>query len=227
MNHDRPDAAIDTAFMAALRLIGNDELQQRLRDPDQSTSVLTDLNLPDSARPRLLDLVNRLDRFRAGASEKTRISARDAEEDAQKKNEVRTTLLESYAHIRWSFWTLFGMSVVLFLVGLGLLGLAVARSLGEHSVSSSTVTIAGLAVADLVVLFYSRPWKDIARNLSSSQQTRIIATSYLASFELLQQGRREDFALLQGLTRESVALLAPRAVTSTEVRPIREGLSDK
>jgi hypothetical protein len=208
---DGRDAAINSAFRAALMVIGDEKLQQRLRDPDQSASAMEVVGLPQSAQAGLLNLLNRLEVARRAGSVETEAAAADARGD-----EIRNTLLESYVHIRWSFWTLFGMSVVLFLVGLVFLGVAMARSLDEGSVSSATLTIAGLGVADLVVLFYSRPWQDIARNLSSSQQARIIATSYLASLALVQQGRAQELRLLERLTHESVALLGPQDSTTVD-----------
>lgn len=212
MSTTERDEATVRALRAAMMLVGDDELQQELRDEDRAAVALKELGLPDSARARLLDLVNTLDR----------VGSRDAgveltpSEDGQ--DEIARTLLESYTHIRWSFWTLFAMSVMLFLVGLALLGTAVARSLNEDSVTSSTLTIGGLGIADIVVLFYARPWKDIARNLSTSQQTRIIATSYLASVALLHQGQTDKFALLQELTERSVAMLR-----AGEAKPSEEG----
>jgi hypothetical protein len=114
-------------------------------------------------------------------------------------------LLEAFDHIRWSFWISLGMSVILFLLGMAFLGAAVFRSLSESTVSTATLTIAGLGIADFVLLFYSRPWKDISVNLSNSQQVRIIATSYLVGVALLEDG--DASKSLEQLTKRSVLLL--------------------
>ena len=99
------------------------------------------------------------------------------------------------------------MSVVLFVVGILLLVISVARALTEADVSTATLTIAGLSLADFVLLFYSRPWKDVATNLSNSQQVKIIATSYLSSLALLRNGRFEELKALDLITKNAVGLL--------------------
>jgi hypothetical protein len=42
------------------------------------------------------------------------------------------------------------------------------------------LTVAGLGIADFVLVFYTRPWQDIAANVYVSEQVKIIATSYLS-----------------------------------------------
>jgi cation transport ATPase len=190
------------ALKAAFRVIGDAKLQEKLQDKDLCSEVLSQFDLPQSARQALLDIITRVEQIQA------RAPTSDIKADAvASSSETKKMLLESFVHIRWSFWISLVMSVVLFIVGLLFLGMAVWRSLSEGAVSTSTLTIAGLGVADFVLLFYTRPWQDISVNLSNSQQVKIIATSYLSGLSLLQQGKNEEFKSLEQLTKSSVGLL--------------------
>jgi hypothetical protein len=202
MSNNSSDEAVQRALEAALRIIGDHELQAKLRDEDGFREALNQLKLPETARPALLDIVNRIERLTR------QTPPTDAGTDSvTPRSDIEKMLLESFVHIRWSFWISLVMSVVLFVVGLIFLGIAVIRSLSESAVSPATLTIAGLGIADFVLLFYTRPWQDISVNLSNSQQVKIIATSYLSGLSLLQQGKTEAFSLLEQLTKNSVGLL--------------------
>jgi cation transport ATPase len=202
MNGKTTDNVMHRALKAVFRVIGDAKLQEKLQDKDLSNEVLKQFDLPQNARQALLDIINRVEQIQA------RAPTSDIKADAvASSSETKKMLLESFVHIRWSFWISLVMSVVLFLVGLVFLGMAVMRSLSESAVSTSTLTIAGLGVADFVLLFYTRPWQDISVNLSNSQQVKIIATSYLSGLSLLQQGKTEGIKSLEQLTKSSVGLL--------------------
>jgi hypothetical protein len=66
-------------------------------------------------------------------------------------------LLRSFDHIQWSFVVLLTMSVVVFLVGLAFLVIAIVRT-ARGETDSATFVIAGIGVADIVLLFYRQPW---------------------------------------------------------------------
>lgn len=202
MNSNDSEEIIGHTLRAAFRIITDNELQAQLRDEDSFTEALNQLKLPQTARPGLLNIVDRIERLKSHLSpiEVGRVSE-------SPNSEIEKMLLESFVHIRWSFWISLIMSVVLFIVGLIFVGIAVVQSLGESAVSTATLTIAGLGVADFVLLFYSRPWKDISVNLSNSQQVKVIVISYLSSLSLLQQGKTEAIKSLEQLTRSSVGLL--------------------
>lgn len=210
MSNDNPDEAVQLALRAVFKIVGDRELQAKLRDDESAQTVLSDLGLSQTARPALLTIVGRIEQFTDQRPlTQTYAGARTSESNIEKM------LLESFVHIRWSFWISLIMSVVLFVVGLIFLGIAVMRSLNEAAVSTATLTIAGLGLADFVLLFYTRPWQDISVNLSNSQQVKIIATSYLSGLSLLQQGKTEEFALLEQLTKNAISLLEE----FTEERP--------
>jgi hypothetical protein len=71
-----------------------------------------------------------------------------------------------------------------------------------------------------VLLFYSRPWKDVATNLANSQQVRMVATSYLAGYALIKSGTPEQREALRELTERS--LLSIRRIGEKESVPQRE-----
>jgi hypothetical protein len=94
------------------------------------------------------------------------------------------------------------------------------RAINEGDVSTSTLAIAGVGLADFVLIFYRRPWEDIGRGLSNSQQARIVATSYLSGISMLRATDSDVHATLHTLTREAVQLLeefteSPRRTGST------------
>jgi hypothetical protein len=207
MPTDQDLKQVDAALKAAFLLIGDEKLQSELQDEGRSVGALARLGLPPASRGALLDIVNKL------ASQRSLSPGRDPDPHAspatvpQPPSDVRRILLESFVHIRWSFWMSMVMSVILFLVGLAFLGTALAHSLSAKDVSTSTLTVAGLGMADFVLLFYSRPWKDVAANLANSQQIRMIATSYLAGFALIRDSNAEQRKALEELTERSVRLV--------------------
>ena len=194
------DEMVNTALKVASRVATDPGLRTRLLDDQKRTEVIKELRLPLSSEGTLLQLVNRMERVTKGSETDFK---RAPDIDAR----IRDILLKSFDHIDQSFLASLVMSIVLFVVGLLLLGVAVVRSLVERDVSTSTLTIAGLAIADFVLLFYSRPWQDIQANLTNSQQVKIIATSYLSSVSLLEPDQDGQLKSLAELTRDSVDLL--------------------
>ncbi|MGD2206218.1 MAG: hypothetical protein PVH17_05520 [Anaerolineae bacterium] len=202
MGDNHAEEATQHALKAVFAVIGDPRLQANLLDAEASQKVLTRLNLPESARPALLDIVNSLSlASRSFSREPT------PTKPVPRSDDVHKTMMEAFVHIRWSFWVSMAMSIVLFALGMVFLGTAVMRSFSENDVSTATLTIAGLGIADFVLLFYTRPWQDIAANLSNSQQVKIIATSYLAGLSLLREGRTDEIKALELLTKGSVGLL--------------------
>jgi hypothetical protein len=203
MPPDTQPKEVDAALKAVFLLIGDEKLQRRLQDEQEFSDALDRLGLPHDARGGLLDIINKLASRRARQSDTHPASTPTPESPS----EVQRILLESFVHIRWSFWISIAMSVILFLLGLVFFGTALMQSLQTQEVTSSTLTIAGLGLADFVLLFYTRPWKDVATNLANSQQIRMIATSYLACFALIRNGTPEQRKALEELTERSVGLV--------------------
>jgi hypothetical protein len=185
------------ALRVVPRLLRSAAEQQALRE-DPSTKAER-LRLPSEAGPLLLNILNAAERAGTAAPVEDRRSA--------PSQEVRDMLMQPFGHITWSFRILTGMSVLMFLVGLAFLVVAVVQAVDEGEVSTSTLTIAGVGLADFFLLFYRRPWEDIARGLSNSQQARIVATSYLSAISMLRSDDPNAHAALQALTREAVHLL--------------------
>lgn len=184
------------ALRVVPRLLRVDAAQQALsRDP---AAEAVRQGLPQEAGPLLLTIVNASERKRAPAAE---------ERQPDPGRDVRDVLMQPFKQITWSFRILTGMSVLMFLLGLGFLGVALVQTVQEDAVSTSTLTIAGVGLADFFLLFYRRPWEDIARGLSNSQQARIIATSYLSAVSMLRPDDPDVQEALRTLTREAVELL--------------------
>ena len=211
MSQDPQITKLNSALKAVFLLIGDEKLQNRLQDEEQANSVLDRLGLPHETRGALLDIINKLS-TRLANNDETKESSNIATGPI---SEVPRILLESFVHIRWSFWVSIVMSVALFLIGLVFLGTALIQSLDTKDITSSALTIAGLGLADFVLLFYTRPWKDVAANLANSQQIRMIASSYLAGLSLINVGTLEQLEALDELTEHSVGLIHKHVEEST------------
>lgn len=178
-----------------------------LRSEPKTHSLMQDaeaeavrLGLPREAGPLLLNIIN--------AGERPADSSERKKDRASSDDQVRTMLLQPFKQISWSFRILTTMSVLMFCVGLTFLVVALVKATTEQELSTSTLTIAGVGLADFVLLFYRRPWEDIARGLSNSQQARIIATSYLSGVSILDRSDEPGTLVkLDELTRQAVELL--------------------
>ncbi len=202
--NDADDASVNSALRAVFLLIDDRKLELELNDESRSKALLDLWQLPLSARGPLLDICNKLNFQRGSASGGSEPSkSQSPTSDGSDANAIPRTMLESFVFIRWSFWVSILMSVLVFLVGLAFLGVALVQSM-TGGVSTTTLTIAGIGLADLVLLFYSRPWKDVAANLANSQQIRMVATSYLAGFALIRNGTTEQRDALRELTDRSL-----------------------
>lgn len=165
------------------------------------------LQLPNSAGPLLLHIVNTAERSERPPQGPARRTQGAPVENSSASAQVRSMLMQPFGHITWTFRILTGMSVAMFLVGVAFMGVALLKAVNEQNVSTSTLMIAGVGLADLVVLFYRRPWEDITRGLSNSQQARIIATTYLSGVSMIKKDDPTAQTTLQTLTRDAVELL--------------------
>ncbi len=193
--------AVGDAMVRALRavpsVLRSEGRQQAILENNEDEAQR--MGLPSEAGPVLLQIVN--------ASQAARSDTVEAPVTGRGDPSVREMLMQPFGHITWSFRILTAMSVSMFVIGVAFLIAAMAKALGESDVTTSTLTIAGLGLADFVILFYRRPWQDIARGLSNSQQARIIATSYLSGVAMIESRGGDTHEALRALTRESIELL--------------------
>ena len=199
------DEGVFRTLKAVLRLLGNEQLQKNLGDEEHFLESLRAMEMPESARGELLNLLNRVERLQARATAQTVPVNTNRPPQALavvQDDRYEKMQLEAFDHIRTSFWVALGMSIGLFLIGL-----AVFQAVRETSISTATLTVAGLGLADFVLLFFRRPWQDVSVNLSNSQQVRTIATSYLVGLALLQRGDTKSLELLSALTERSIVML--------------------
>lgn len=191
------------AMVRALRtvpsVLGSARVRQDLLE--QPEMEANRLGLPSQAGALLLSIVNAAERQGSRPGEVT------VDLDTESDPKVRSMLMQPFGHITWTFRILTAMSVIMFLVGLAFLSVALVKAVNEQAVSTSTIVIAGVGIVDLVVLFYRRPWDDIARGLSNSQQARIIAISYMSGVSMITPHEPNAHATLHTLTREAVELL--------------------
>ena len=205
------DDAVEGTVQLIVRLanfIRRPELVERFRDASTRGAVLAELGLPKGAEAALSVLVDR-SRNRAGredSDDEDDITEPEVMSDESAKS-ITATQLEAFVHIRRSFQVAIWMSILMFAIGAIMLLAAFFRALSEKDVSTSTLTIGGLALADFAILFFRQPWKDVATNLINSQRARTLATSYLVGLSLLHRNQVDLLRHLADLTDRSVTML--------------------
>ncbi|HEV3052566.1 MAG TPA: hypothetical protein VGX50_19800 [Longimicrobium sp.] len=207
------------------RVVEEQGLRERLKS-DDGPAVAAKLGFPPSAYAELLQLVSQLEASsgagfngRGGAALTSARRAESAETAAASDSAVHDylqTQLEVFGQIRQTYRVALWMSLVVFVVGVVLLGIAVARATTESQVSGGTLALAGMGLADFAILFFRQPWKDVAVNLMNAQRTRTIATTYLVGLSFLRDGDEERLKLLDGLTTSCVGALDRIAATHSD-----------
>ena len=129
---------------------------------------------------------------------------------------VERILLNSNMQLRWSFRIAVVMSAILFVFGVAFLAVAVFQALdGELETAA---VIAGIGLAAFVLLYFTNPGRNVAKNLAGSEQVHIVATSYLAGLAFAEKHDSDALTLLNQLTAQSIALLEDRADGLSEQR---------
>jgi hypothetical protein len=202
---DGQDRVVQATLRAAYRVANESRLPDRLRDDDEASEALRQLGVPPSARPGLIVLATLVEELRRNARAPEAQAATSSPGPRGALVDTDRILLRSFDHIQWSFVVLLTMSVLVFVAGLGFLTVAIVRA-ARGETDPATFAIAGIGIADIVLLFYRRPWQDIVENLSTTQKVRVIAVSYLASLSLLRNGI-DKVEPLEHLTGNTVGLL--------------------
>lgn len=198
-----------------ITLLGDEQVQDTLKDEDHYRDALHKLNLPDKAWTPLLQLLNRVEYLQSKERDPDQsipVNHLNGEEivladDQSKRTLIAKQQFEVFGHIRAAFWISMSMSIALFLVGLVLTGFALYEAMQGTSVTLSTLAIGGLGLADFALLFFRRPWQEVSVNLSNSQKVRTISTSYLAGIALVRRHDKQGLAMLEELTNRTVLLL--------------------
>jgi hypothetical protein len=129
---------------------------------------------------------------------------------------VERILLNSNMQLRWSFRIAVVMSAILFVFGVAFLAVAVFQAL-DGDLEAAAV-IAGIGLAAFVLLYFTNPRRNVAKNLAGSEQVHIVATSYLAGLAFAEKHDSDALTLLNQLTAQSIALLEDRAEGLSEQR---------
>jgi hypothetical protein len=118
--------------------------------------------------------------------------------------------------LRWSFRIAAVMSALLFGFGVAFLAIAVAQALDGELEAAAVV--AGIGLAAFVLLYFTHPRRNLAKNLAGSEQVHIVTTSYLAGLAFAEKHDAEALTLLNQLTAHSIVLLEDRAEGLSEQR---------
>jgi hypothetical protein len=120
------------------------------------------------------------------------------------------------SQLRWSFRIAAVMSALLFAFGVAFLAVAVFQALDGELEAAAVV--AGIGLAAFVLLYFTHPRRNLARNLAGSEQVHIVTTSYLAGLAFAERHDSEALMLLNQLTAHSIVLLEDRAEGLSEQR---------
>jgi hypothetical protein len=112
--------------------------------------------------------------------------------------------LRPFAQIKTAYFISAAMSVTLFLCGIILFVIAALRSMLQGTADSASLLIAGLGAVDFIALIYTRPLKDIASNLASTQRATMIASSYLGGLSLIDPHEAGALDRLEQLTKTAL-----------------------
>ena len=163
-------AQLDT-LKAITRLLRDAKFRQDLGDQDHFQEVLQELHMPEASRAGLLNILNCAESLTENQdTDKIKMEEQPEIEDKYEKMQ-----LEAFDHIRTSFWVALSMSIALFIIGVILMGVAVIEAAYESTISTSTLTIAGLGLADFVLVFFpsvqwSRPGSSYPTCLEISEK---------------------------------------------------------
>ena len=224
MTPDQAHPDVSVALRAARRVIADERVVEQLRADQGWEDALRQLHLSASAelRDALLEIVDQAQLSAVGSQPLDAGNGRE-----ERRAAARSVLMRGYGQIRLSFWFSLVMSAILFIVGLALLGLAAAEALSSGELSAQAVAVAGLGLADFVLVFYTRPSKDIARNLAATQRSQFLATTYLSGVSLIASNDAEALDQLIRLTERMVALTgSPEEQAADATAPLRLGRRD-
>jgi hypothetical protein len=215
MKTDQDHTTVDRILTFIQRVLASPDLQTKIKDTKTAEALLMEEGLPESARDHLLEIMNYLDDkkdFDTAGEELSPTPLNQQDQSRGGYNDLAKTVMASFDYVARSFWISLSMSVVIFLMGMGFLLAALLKAFGERDASTSTLTLAGVGLANFLLLFYKGPWKDIAANLVNTERVRTATMSYLSTMSYIGQ-LRQGIAPLQAineirdLTRETVRLL--------------------
>ncbi len=218
MKISQDNTTADKVLKFVTRVLVDRDLQTKIKDSKIAPVILQEAGLPDSARDHLLQIMNLQEHL--GAKEdfgngNQKLRNRSSERQDQPRDgfaDLAKTVLASFRYVASSFWISLAMSVIIFLIGVGFLLGALFKAFDEREASTSTLTLAGVGLANFLLLFYKGPWKDIAANLVNTERARTATLSYLGTMSYIRQldqsiAPLEAIEAIRDLTRETVSLL--------------------
>lgn len=209
-----PELSPSDALVLARRVLNDDELSRLVQE--DPTAASTTLEVDSDTVRGLQYVINAANSRSVDFAGGSGGGAGGENPSPGGSTEIRELMLEPYGHIRQTFYVLVGMSVTMFLVGVALMVVAAVRAADQSEVTAETLALAGVGLADLTVLFYRRPWLDVLRSLSNTQQTRMVSTTYLAGLSLIRDGDDAAISALSKMTAELVDMLEDYTESSTD-----------
>ena len=174
-----PQVESYVVFSQALsRVLARPKLRQELMELETSEGALQRLNITEDMANELKLILAKIPS--GGEAETPHASGEGLEAEAKTAATTADEFLSrSFRHLQIGAWVLMAMSVTMFLIGVSFLVIAAIRSFTHPEDAGVTAVIAGVGVAQIVLLFYRNPLRDIGRSTSDAQQSKLIVMSYM------------------------------------------------
>lgn len=203
-------------FSQALRrLLARPQLREKFMELETSDGVLDDLKVSADMASELKLVLTAMpanDPGDGGAPTRSASGTEMEGKAVQAISSAEAFLDQSFAQLRSGARVLMVMSVTMFVIGVAFLVAALIRSFTNPESVQVTAIIAGIGVAQVVLLFYRNPLRDIGRSISNSQQAKMTVMSYMLGVTLINRSlggtptEKEQLALAT-LTRQALGQL--------------------
>jgi hypothetical protein len=204
-----PDESWQAYSNTLQKLLLRPDLLNRFREDIDGTKT-AELHISSDMRS---DLKNLILRFPSLREEEASTTPSSADEDRLEESmlEAGRFFERSFLQLRRGALTTTVMSILIFLMGLVLLGVGAAQSI-RGSEPGTAVVLAASGIVAIAAAFYRSPVTQIRESAAEVQRSSMILMSYMLGLSLLSKSLRgmetaKESEMLTGLTRDLVALL--------------------
>ena len=186
-------------------------LDQFRQDIDGTTTG--HLNLSPDMRSDLKNLILLVPALRGEESSSGTSPSVDEDRVEKSLMSAERFFESSYLKIRRGALITTVMSILIFLMGLFLLGVGAAQSI-KGSEPSTAIVLAASGIVAIAAAFYRSPVTQIRESAAEVQRSSMVLMSYMLGLSLLSKSLSgmetvKEGEMLTGLTRDLVALLPP------------------
>jgi hypothetical protein len=120
------------------------------------------------------------------------------------------------------------VSIVIFVVGVLLLGIAATQSITRDTEAGTAIVLAASGLGAIATAFYRSPVSQVRESATEVQQSSMILMSYMLGLNLVSRSvsgmhTTEESVMLSALTRDLVTLLGGEQPSTTGAPPEDRG----